>query len=89
VRITYWGGFELPDEAPLPLKQATLLLIVHQRSQATRESIEGIRMIAHKESRVMFFDPSQQQKASGGATASPSGVPAVDALLRSYTKFWI
>jgi hypothetical protein len=89
VRITYTGGFELPDEAPLPLKQATLLLIVHQRSAATRESIEGIRSIAHKESRVMFFDPSQQQKASGGTTASPSGVPAVDALLKSYTKFWI
>jgi hypothetical protein len=89
VRITYTGGFELPDEAPLPLKQATILLLVHARSQATRESIEGIRMISHKESRVMFFDPSQQQAKGGPAAgALGSGVKQVDDLLMHYVKLW-
>jgi hypothetical protein len=88
VSITYWGGYELPDEAPLDLKQATLLMLSQQRSQATRESIEGIRMIAHKDSRVLFFDPNQQAKAGAAGGATRSGIPAVDALLDHYTRLW-
>jgi hypothetical protein len=89
VRITYSGGYELPDDAPLDLKQATLLMLSQQRSQATRESIEGIRMIAHKDSRVIFFDPNQQAKTAGaGGTQTRSGIPAVDSLLAHYTRFW-
>jgi len=87
VVVVYSGGYLLPAEAPLDLKQATLLMLSQARSQATRESIEGIRMIAHKDSRVLFFDPNQQTKtASGGATRS--GIPAVDALLDHYIRLW-
>jgi hypothetical protein len=88
VTITYWGGYKLPDEAPLDLKQATLLMLSQARSQATRESIEGIRMIAHKDSRVLFFDPNQQAKTAGAGAAARSGIPAVDALLDHYTRLW-
>jgi len=88
VTITYSGGYKLPDEAPLDLKQATLLMLSQARSQATRESIEGIRMIAHKDSRVLFFDPNQQTKAAGAGAATRSGIPAVDALLDHYTRLW-
>jgi hypothetical protein len=90
VRIVYSGGFELPDEAPLDLKQACLLMLSSQRSAATRESIEGIRMIAHKDSRVLFFDPNATAaKVTGTGGGSRSGVPAVDALLGHYTRLWV
>lgn len=88
VVITYSGGYELPEDAPLDLKQATLLMLSQARSQATRESIEGIRMIAHKDSRVIFFDPNQQVKAAGAGGATRSGIPAVDSLLDHYTRLW-
>jgi hypothetical protein len=86
VRITYSGGYELPEEAPLPLKQACLLLLVQTRAAATREAIEGIRMIAHKDSRVMFYDPNQQQKSSTTAGALGSGNRTVDDLLMRYMR---
>jgi hypothetical protein len=87
VRIVYSGGYELPDDAPLDLKQATLLMLSSARSQATRESIEGIRMIAHKESRVIFFDPnaSTAKTAGGQSSGLPTGV---EPLLSRYTRFW-
>jgi hypothetical protein len=88
VRVTYSGGYELPDDAPPPLKQATLLLIVQARSAATRESIEGIRMISHKDSRVMFFDPGQQQAKATTAGGLGSGVKQVDDLLMHYVRLW-
>jgi hypothetical protein len=88
VVITYSGGYQLPDDAPLDLKQATLLMLSQQRSQATRESIEGIRMIAHKDSRVLFFDPNQQAKAAAAGGATRSGIPAVDSILDHYTRLW-
>jgi hypothetical protein len=90
VRITYSGGFELPDDAPPPLKQACMLMLSQARSQATRESIEGIRMIAHKDSRVLFFDPSAQAKVSGPASGTlGSGIRQVDDLLFHFCRFWV
>jgi hypothetical protein len=86
IRVTYSGGFVLPDDAPKPLKQATLLLVTQQRSQATRESIEGIRMIAHKDSRVLFFDPTQQAKSAGPSGGLGSGSKQVDDLLMHYVR---
>jgi hypothetical protein len=48
-------------------------------------------MIAHKDSRVLFFDPNASAaKASGGTGGgSRSGVPAVDSLLGHYTRLWV
>jgi hypothetical protein len=90
VTVVYSGGFALPDEAPLPLKQACLLLLRHARQEATREAIEGIRMIGHKESRVMFFDPSAQQKATVGAGGTMgTGVQTVDQILAHYMRIWV
>jgi hypothetical protein len=89
IRVIYTGGYELPHDAPKPLKQATILLVTQQRSQATRESIEDIRMIAHKESRVLFFDPSQQTKTTTGGGALGSGIKQVDDLLMHYVRHYI
>lgn len=87
--IGYYGGYLLPDEAPDDLKYACLMILRTQRQEATRESVEGIRMIAHKESRVIFFDPNQGKANTSTALAGSSGIPQVDSLLEHYTRSWM
>jgi hypothetical protein len=70
--VTYTGGYILPDDAPLPLKHATALLVNEARRQQQRESIEGIRSLSHKHARVQFFDPNAlllKTISTGGQTA--------------------
>ena len=87
LRVTYTGGYDLPDEAPQPLKYACQLLLVQHRASATREAISGIRMISHKESRVMFYDPTAQPKANTSAAGTlGTGIEAVDDLLIHYMR---
>lgn len=87
--IVYAGGYELPDEAPDDLKHACLMLLRQQRTETARESVEGIRSISHKESRVMFFDPNAVKTSSTAALSGTSGVPQVDALLSRYVRDWM
>jgi hypothetical protein len=89
VVVTYTGGFLLPTEAPLPLKHATLLLLRAAKQEATREAIEGIRSISHKESRVTFFDPSTIAKSTATTGVLGTGVQAADQLLYHYMRFWV
>lgn len=95
VVVTYTGGYDLPgvapfDQALLTLKQATGLLVRESRTQAAQEAVTGIRMIAHKEARVMFHSPQQQQ---AGRTATTTGgtaaQKAVENLLSHFTKYWV
>lgn len=86
--ITYTGGFNLPAEAPLPLKQATALLIRGERQHMQQSTVAGIRMIAHKEKRVMFYDPNAAAAKQTNAMSSPAFV-AAKALLGKYTRIWI
>jgi hypothetical protein len=86
VTITYAGGYDLPDEAPLPLKQACILLVREARIMVSQMATSGIRMIAHKESRVMFYDPNAAFKA-GSVALGPSQRAAFDALLSHYIRY--
>ena len=88
ISITYAGGYDLPDEAPDDLKHACLMILRQQRTETARESVEGIRSISHKESRVMFFDPNQT-KTTSAAMSGSSGIPQVDALLSRYCRDWM
>ena len=45
VDVTYTGGFDLPDEAPLPLKQATAILIREERMRNQQAQVAGIRQV--------------------------------------------
>ena len=66
------------------------MLLRQQRQEATRESVEGIRMIAHKESRVIFFDPNAASaKTSQAARSGSFRHPAVDVLLSRYIRDWM
>jgi hypothetical protein len=91
ITIVYSGGYDLPDEAPDELKAACILIMRNSRSEAQRESVEGIRMLAHKESRVIFFDPNTQKTATAAVQAGGlgSGVKQVDDLLRHFIRDWV
>jgi hypothetical protein len=84
--VSYSGGYNLPDEAPPALKQAAVMLM----REAYYSTIRGdatVRMIAHKESRIIYFDPNVLAKASGGGShGSPAQRAAAD-LLTHFTRY--
>jgi hypothetical protein len=93
IRVVYSGGYELPDEAPLPLQQAAGLMVQKFRTEATQASTggSGIRMIAHKDSHIMYYSPKDMAAGggtTGGTTVSATDV-AVNRLLQKYTRYWI
>jgi hypothetical protein len=85
--ISYSGGYNLPDEAPPGLKQACVILM----REAYYASLRGdatVRMIGHKESRIIYFDPNLLARAMGGAGSG--GSPAQRAshdLLTHFTRY--
>ena len=83
--VTYTGGYDLPDEAPPALKQATELMI--REALATMRGLDtsGIRSISHKEARVMFFDPLAGSRAAALKTAGWS-MNTMNALLMHYVR---
>lgn len=87
VTVTYTGGYNLPFEAPEALQQAAVLLI----REAYYASIRGdltIRMVSHKEARVIYFDPNARGAAGAGTAGSPAR-RASEQLLKKYTRFWV
>jgi hypothetical protein len=86
VYVTYTGGYNLPTEAPYPLKQACATLIMESRMRMVQAQVAGIRQVSHREARVTFFDPNAVLLRLGGK--SPS-MQAVEALLHQYTRFWV
>jgi len=80
VAVTYWGGYNLPDEAPLPLKQAVALLNVQSKLLATLGQIGGIRMLSHKTARVMFHDPMKVLEAAMGQGKTPTSQSVMNIL---------
>jgi Phage gp6-like head-tail connector protein len=88
--VTYTGGYLLPDEAPMPLKQAAMLLVRDSKLAAARLSISGIRSLSHKDSRVQFYDFSKPlPQSAGGGLTKMTGDPTVDAILYHYTRLWV
>lgn len=84
VMVSYTGGYELPNEAPKALKQAAILMT----REAYFASIRGdasIKMLAHKESRVSYFDPNRMISGSMTSAGSPAR-KAVEAILQAYTR---
>jgi hypothetical protein len=90
IRITYTGGYDLPDEAPPALKQALVLLVSAARLYMLRQLTSGIRSISHRESRVQFFDiNAAMAKLAGGAGPLGTASQAVNSLLYKYMRFYV
>jgi Phage gp6-like head-tail connector protein len=98
LKVTYTGGYELPDESPPALKAAVVLLAGALRSSlptgisgSTVTGDGGIRMVAHKESRVMYYQSTTSSSTSSGGASGGGGAAtqrAALAILRAYTRFW-
>jgi hypothetical protein len=88
IRITYSGGYQLPDDAPPALKQALALLLQVARVWQSRGMTAGVRSISHRESRVQFFDIFQELGKMGapGPFGMASGM--ISSLLYKYTRFY-
>ncbi len=84
--ITYTGGYTLPDNAPLILKQAAITLIRDQRRQILLANLEGIRSLSHKSARVQFYDPTKLAVSGIGGTAAEK---AVRSLLQPFMRYWL
>jgi hypothetical protein len=87
VVVTYWGGYLLPDEAPMPLKKAVAILNFQSKLLASLGTIAGIRMLGHKESRVMFHDPMKIIEAAMGGGATAGAQSQLMGLLGHYIHF--
>jgi hypothetical protein len=88
VVVKYTGGYKLPADAPMALKQAALLMARESYYSAIRGDAT-VRMVGHKETRVIYFDPNAALKALGGGAGS-SGSPAKRAaedLVRHFMRF--
>jgi len=85
VTVHYKGGYELPDEAPRPLKHAVAMLIREERIRMMQMQTAGIRQIRHKEAAVSFFDPNAILMRAVGAK-SPT-LQAVESILTHYMRF--
>jgi hypothetical protein len=92
VLVHYTGGYVLPDEAPGPLQQVAGLMVRSFRTEAAAASTSGsgVRMLAHKDSRVIYFSPKDM---AGGGTTTSTGpsiqTSAVKNLLSKYTRYFI
>jgi hypothetical protein len=90
VTIIYTGGYELPNEAPSALQQAAMLMTREAYYASTRGDAT-IRMVSHKDSRIIYFDPTAAMKAagsSGGSAGSPAR-RAILAILEGFTSYWV
>ncbi|HEY2245694.1 MAG TPA: hypothetical protein VGH47_16000 [Xanthobacteraceae bacterium] len=89
IRITYSGGYLLPDEAPPALKQALGLLVQNARIWQSRALTSGVRSISHRESRVQFFDINAAVAKMHGAGPLGMANDMVTSLLSAYMRLYV
>jgi hypothetical protein len=88
--VVYTGGYDLPADAPMALRQAAQLLTKDAYYMALRGD-QTIRMLGHKESRVMYFPPLGQTGTgamAGAGRGSPS-MGAVNNLISHFQRQYI
>jgi hypothetical protein len=86
IAVSYTGGYSLPNDSPRALRNAAVLM-TREAYHATTRGDSSIRMVAHKESRVIYFDPNSKSGSSGGSS-SPARRAVAD-LLKHFTRFYI
>lgn len=90
--VTYTGGYSLPEEAPLDLQQMAGLMLRQYQTEAAQAATggSGIRMLSHKDSRIMYYSPKDMAANSTSGSAGPSVTEgAINSLIKKYTRYWI
>ena len=85
VVVHYSGGYVLPDDAPLPLKHAVVMLIREERIRMMIAQSGTIRQLTHKEARITFFDPTALLRAIAAGLKTPT-MTAVENILDQYIR---
>jgi hypothetical protein len=86
IKVTYAGGYDLPEEAPPALKQALGLIIREGQAMFQRLAVSGVRSIAHKDSRVQYYDSQATANKALGIGVSAVGMSAANSLLMHYVR---
>jgi len=86
IQVTYKGGYLLPDEAPPSLRQAVTLL-GRENYNAVQRGDSTVRMIGHKESRVIYFDPNAANRGAAVSQGGSAAQRAIHDLLTHFTRF--
>jgi hypothetical protein len=89
IRITYTGGYDLPEETPPALKQALALLVNNARIYHSRSLTSGVRSISHRESRVQFFDVNAAMAKMGGSSPIGFADSMINSLLYKYQRLYV
>ena len=89
IRISYSGGYNLPEEAPPALKQALGMLVQLARVWQSRGMTAGVRSISHRESRVQYFDIFSEMSKMGGPGPMSAAYSMINSLLYKYTRFYV
>jgi len=83
--VNYIGGYDLPKAAPKALSKAAMMITREAYYAMLRGDI-SVRMISHKESRIIYFDPNAHLGKTGGGGGS-STKRAVQDILSAYTRY--
>lgn len=84
--VHYTGGYKLPDEAPLPLKYAALVLVRQEKIYNQQAQVAGMRQLRHKEAQVSFYDPNALAIKAMGAAGQTPGQQQAMALIQQYMR---
>jgi len=90
----YHGGYKIPDEAPADLVRVAYAAAREDYYIYVRGAVlSGVRMIAHKSARVMYYPPGQVGATLTGAQMGPAGSSAtwqaVWAVVQKYIRHWV
>jgi hypothetical protein len=86
--VAYTGGYLLPFEAPMALRNAAVLLS-REAYYASARGDSTVRMISHKDSRIIYFDPNSKTSPSGSTSSQGGGTAAqraVGDLLKRFVR---
>lgn len=85
IDVVYSGGYQLPDDAPAPLRFAVEALIREAYMSWLRPvGSFGVRQIAHKEARISYYAPNLFP-----TTGVPATWTTVMNILNKYIRHWV
>src|SRR5262245_14108944 len=87
VNAIYTGGYALPEGAPLDLQRACSILVGEgYYSQQRGGTLSNVRMIAHKQARVMYYPGTDASSGSGSSVGAPQTWNSVRSVLQHYFR---